>query len=78
MKRIETKKDLLQFAIERYNHYDAIFKKEDKGSVYDSFSGITHFYLKDFLTDLLVIQRFAAKDNEDENGEERAEGMAVL
>lgn len=69
MKRINDDKELLEFTIERYNYYNSAFLREDKGSVYDSFTGVTHFYLKDFLNDLLVIQRYAAKEKQNGNGE---------
>lgn len=71
MKRINDDKELLEFTIERYNHYNAIFSKEDHGNIFDSHVNITHFYLKDFLNDLLVIQRYAAKEKQYDNGEGR-------
>jgi hypothetical protein len=61
-RRITTKKELLDFTIEKYAFYSNIFNQEHGDD-------ISKFYLKDFLTDLLLIQRYA-----DGNGEERSEG----
>lgn len=65
-KRIKSKKELLNFAIERYTHYNKTFNDEH-GDM------ISKFYLKDFLTDLLFIQRYADGDDNDDSGKGREE-----
>lgn len=70
MQRIETQQELLLFAVQRYNHYNKIYQEAHGSS-------ISVYYLKDFLNDLLLIQRFASKDDSI-SGEGRETGSADM
>lgn len=66
MLRINTQKELLDFTVQKYAYYSKVLKSpEDMISVY---------YLRDFLNDLLLIQRYASKDGEANSGEGRTTG----
>lgn len=67
-RRIQSKEELLDFAIERYRYYNGIVNK--------SSDLVSHLHLYDFLADLVLIQNFASK--QDEISKERTEGMADL
>lgn len=62
MQRIETIQDLLDFTVEKYSYYAKIFQANR--------DSVTVYYVKDFMNDLLLIQRFASKEN-DISGEGR-------
>jgi hypothetical protein len=59
-RRLKSKKELLDYTIEKYAFYTKIFNEEHSGV-------ISKFYLKDFLTDLLLIQRYADRKEDDED-----------
>lgn len=63
MQRIESQQELLLFAVQRYNHYNKIYQEAHGSS-------ISVYYLKDFLNDLLLIQRFASKEDDGKGREE--------
>lgn len=69
MQRITTKKELLDFTIEKYALYSKVLKsRQDMVSVY---------YVRDFMNDLLLIQRYASLED-DVSGQGREEGSADL
>jgi hypothetical protein len=64
-KRIKSKEELLNFTVDRYTFYTKMSRLEH-GEL------ISRHYLKDFLTDLLLIQAYADEDdNETVRSEER-------
>lgn len=64
--RLQSQQELLEFVVTRYRAYKKVFDTE-----HDDY--VSRFYLKDFLNDLLIIQRFASGNS---NSEKRPESLA--
>lgn len=60
--RIESKEELLDFVIDKYKFYRKIFTTEHSDHV-------SKYYLNDFLSDLLLIQHFASKEEDNDTVE---------
>jgi hypothetical protein len=66
LKRITSKEELLDYVVNLYTQYSKEFKSEKSDF-------ISRYYLQDFLKHLILIQRYASKDDD---GEERAKGSS--